>query len=104
MDTTRQHRGGRLPRRLLPSAASTTMLWTILSPERTTPMDFSLAAVLLFIAVVGAVFAFALWTRKLTGQQLQSDQALGLLRSLYRDRWGRLRFLIRRVRGRARRR
>ena len=80
------------------------MSWTILSREKNTLMDFSPAAVLCFIAVIGAVFAYALWTRKLTGQQLQSDQALGLLRSLYRDRWGRLRFLIRRVRGRARRR
>ena len=66
-------------------------------------MDFSPAVVLFFIAVVGAVFACALWTRKLMGQQLQSDQALGLLRSLYRDRWGRLRLLIRRARGRAQR-
>ena len=66
-------------------------------------MDFSLAAVLLFIAVFGVAFAYALWTRKLIGRQLQSEQALGLLRSLFRDRWGRLRVLVRRVGGQGRR-
>ena len=58
-------------------------------------MELSLVAKLLFIAALGVAFAYVLWTRKPMGQQLQNGQAGGLLRSLIRDRWGRLRYLIR---------
>ena len=66
-------------------------------------MELSLAAELLFIAALGVAFAYVLWTRKPMRRQLQSDQTVGLLRSLMQDRWGSTRYPIRQVRGRDRR-